>query len=35
MNHATALKSLVRHGTKVSRGTLWSLVLIYCATPNP
>jgi hypothetical protein len=35
MSHATALNALVRHGTRVPKGTLWSLVLIYCATPSP
>jgi hypothetical protein len=35
MTHSIALKALVRHGTRVPKGTLWSLVLIYCATPNP
>ena len=30
MTHAQALKALVRFGTKVSRGTLWTMVIIYC-----
>ena len=30
MTNAQALKTLVRFGTKVPRGTLWTLIVIYC-----
>lgn len=34
MTEATALKALVRHGTKLCLGSRWALILIYCALPR-